>query len=394
MSTIPKNELEDFEAFLEPSFDALQFANGLLLATNDNENELDVITPTKKLRFDIDECEKRMSKIATNNYEPLVSKFTEIGSTRDIAKDQIGPQLQHLNLAFQRVKEGLMTPYEDAVKLNKSLKKIHATLNLLRGAGFFMYLAQQIEDGGSIANKKSDHTNSDSSSTSRDIIRLAKVHTQLSKLYESSNRGAVNLLSIKLIRDYQSIYISKRADLSSHCVSIISNDFTHTSTFTNTNTQLHDAIVALYTLDAKECLATIERATINKHTQTICSQLSKALQSPRNFNSTLEDVFESSENFLTKTALVLEEAKVSDNRSFLVEFLKFFDAQSLAKLYWSRLSFKFKKNVAATMARGGPIAKNLKIYHEGIKKSVTETFAKSEGSPYIMEAIDIIGGLQ
>ena len=80
MTTVEvKNELEDFEAFLEPDFQLTQFANDLLLATNGSDGpELDLLTPIKKLKFDIDECNKRMSTISANNYETLVANFTKI----------------------------------------------------------------------------------------------------------------------------------------------------------------------------------------------------------------------------------------------------------------------------------------------------------------------------
>ncbi|CAH2350217.1 conserved oligomeric Golgi complex subunit 5 [[Candida] railenensis] len=394
-------DLEDFEAFLEPSFDSLQFANGLLLATNDDEKELDLLTPMKKLQFDINECEKRMQKVSSTHYQTLVSNLKEVDTTKEVVEEQLGPQLQRLNVSFQRIQSSLMTPYEDALKLNKSLKKIHATLKLLRGAGFFMFLVQQLEE------RAPDQKETDSHSSGRkDLVRLAKVHIQLNKLYENNSKSTAsyktvnssnkdpNLLSIKIVRDYQSIHASKRADLTSQCTSIITNDVNHHSTFTYSNAQLQDALLALYILDPNECFHTIDRATISKQTQVISNQLSRALQSPRNFTAVIEEVFESSEKFLYNTNDILENARVSDSRTLLREYLLFNqEAGTLSNLYWSKLGNKFKRNVAATMARGGPIAKNLKIYHEGIKKAILERFGNSDGSAVLIDAIDLIGGI-
>lgn len=399
-----KNELDDFEAFLEPSFDSLNFANGLLLATNDEENELDLATPMKKLKFDVEECEKRMIKISSTHYESLVGNLKDIETTKADMVDQIGPQLQRLNTLFERIKAGLMTPYEDAIKLNKSLKKMHTTLNLLRGAGFFMFLVQQLEEKEPAREASTAARNNGAHSGRSDLIRAAKVHIQLSKLYEAHSKSSAgssststggNLMSIKLVRDYRSIYSLKRAELTSQCIQIITEDTTHATSFNFSNNQLHDALVALYILDPKECVQTIDRAILTKRTQLISNQLTRALQSPRNFTSVIEEISESSEIFLTKTVEVLENARVSDSTTLLKEFINIFnEEESLSKLYWRRITFKFKKNIAATMARGGPIAKNLKIYHEGINKAVKEKMSNNSDSKYLLDALDLIGGLQ
>lgn len=183
--------------------------------------------------------------------------------------------------------------------------------------------------------------------------------------------------------------------MTSQCIQIITEDTTHATSFNFSNNQLHDALVALYILDPKECVQTIDRAILTKRTQLISNQLTRALQSPRNFTSVIEEISESSEIFLTKTVEVLENARVSDSTTLLKEFINIFnEEESLSKLYWRRITFKFKKNIAATMARGGPIAKNLKIYHEGINKAVKEKMSNNSDSKYLLDALDLIGGLQ
>lgn len=388
-------ELEDFEAFLEPSFYPLQFANGLLLATNDDENELDLVTPMKKLRFDLEECERRMTKVASSNHELLVSAIKDVKTTRTLVADHFGPQLQRLNTSFERVRTGLMEPYDDAVKLHSALKRIQATLNLLRGAVYFVFLVQQLEE---VPPAVYDHTR-------HDLVRFSRAHVNLSKLYkqstdddETTTTNQANLMTIALVRDYQSIHLAKRSDLVSQCLLIINNDVAHAKSFTSANRQLQDALVALHVLDPNECLHTLERATITRQTQILCNQLSRALQAPRNFTLVLEEVNESSREFLNRLTEVLHNTYVAESQplpSKILPILALREGFKTIELwFWHRLGDKFKRNVAATMARGGPIAKNLKIYHEGINHAIETTITSTEGATTLLEAIALIGGLK
>ena len=396
-----KNELEDFEAFLETSFQPLQFANDLLLATNDkNGSELDGLTPLKKLKFDIDECDKRMASIASTNYESLMSNFSQIEKTRSLVNEQINPLVDRVNNSFERIKSGVIQPYEEALKKNNALKRIHLTLNLLRGAGYFMFLVQNlevIENFNSIAK--------DSSNLKKDIIRLAKLHIQISQLYKNEKEqdnlkiknSNANILSIKLIRDYEAIQINKQNALINEWVQSISNDFNHHISFSVTNIELQNKLIALYTLNRKEYLQIIEKS-INKHVQVSLTQLSRSLQSPRNFNAIINEVKDTSSDFLDKLENILSSCDISntsnkDNTGNLLgETISSNSINSLFDLYWPVLSYKFKKNIVATMARGGPIAKNLKIYFEGIRNSINESFKGNEEGNLLIDAINVIEG--
>ena len=400
-TTQNKNELEDFEAFLDTGFQPLQFANDLLLATNDKSgSELDGLTPLKKLKFDIDECDKRMASIASTNYESLMSNFSQIEKTKSLVNEQINPLVERVNNSFERIKSGVIQPYEEALKKNNALKRIHLTLNLLRGAGYFMFLVQQLEEIEKLNTKAEDQ-----SSSKKDIIRLAKLHVQISQLYKNEKEqnnlkiknSNANILSIKLIRDYEAIQINKQNALINEWVQSISNDFNHHISFSVNNIELRDKLIALYTLNKKEYLQIIEKS-INKHVQVSLTQLSRSLQSPRNFNAIINEVKDTSSDFLNKLENILSSCHISNTNyqdnagNLLDETISNNSIKSLFDLYWPVLSYKFKKNIVATMARGGPIAKNLKIYFEGIRNSINENFKGTKEGNLLIDAIDVIEG--
>ncbi|KGU16447.1 hypothetical protein MEY_00846 [Candida albicans 19F] len=380
----PTNELEDFEAFLETNFDPQQFANELLLATNGQENpHLDLVAPIKKLKFDIQECDKRIEKISSSNYSSLISNFQKIAEYQKILTTQINPNLERINAPFKRIKQEVVEPFDEAMKLNKALKRIHLTLELLRGTSFFIFIIQQIEELTSVSNE-------------RDLVRLAKLHIQINQMYQdaTSEKGAeVSVLSVKLIRDYQSIAISKRSNFLSQCINVVSGDFNHPSTLERKNQKLHSHLSALYILDSSEFFNVFDRSTITRKVQSASAQLSRALQSPRNFTAILTEVKEESSEYFTKLSDILSDWKSEsddDKLTFLEIVLKYYKSESLTELFWTKLNQKFKKSIVAAMARGGPIAKNLKIYSQGLKTSVSETFKSEEERNMLLDSLSMI----
>ncbi|CAX45122.1 oligomeric Golgi complex subunit, putative [Candida dubliniensis CD36] len=378
------NELEDFEAFLETNFEPQQFANELLLATNGQENpHLDLVTPIKKLKFDIQECDKRIEKISSSNYSSLISNFQKITEYQKILTSQVNPSLERINVPFKRIKQEVVEPFDEAMKLNKALKRIHLTLELLRTTSFFVFIIQQIEELTSVSNE-------------RDLVRLAKLHIQINKMYQdaTNEKGAeINVLSVKLIRDYQSIAISKKSSMLSQCIDVVSGDFRHPSTLERKNSKLHSHLSALYLLNRDEFFNVFDRSTITRKVQSASAQLSRALQSPRNFTAIITEVKEESSEYFTKLSDILSDWKSEnddDKGTFLEIVLNYYKSQSLTELFWSKLNQKFKKSIVAAMARGGPIAKNLKIYYSGLKASVSETFKSEEERSMLLDSLSMI----
>ncbi|RCK63612.1 Conserved oligomeric Golgi complex subunit 5 [Candida viswanathii] len=380
----PVNELDDFEAFLEPDFKAEQFANELLVATNGQDNpELDLTTPIKKLTFDIDECDKRIAKISSSNYESLIANFQQIAECKQILTTRLNPSLDRVNAPFQRIKKEVIEPYDEAVKLNNALKRIHLTLELLRNTSFFIFIIQQVEELTSSLNDK-------------DLVRLAKLHIQIKQLYENASQekgNEVNVLSIKILRDYQSNAVTRRTSLIKQCSSVISGDFNHLSTLGYKNQKLRANLSALYILDRAEFFDVFDRSTIARQVLSGTAQLTRALQSPRNFTAIMSEVKEASSEYFGKLTDVLGNWSTGtddENTTLLSVVLDKYGVESLLLLFWVQLNQKFKKNIVASMARGGPIAKNLRVYSKGISASVLEMFKSEKERELLLDSLAMI----
>ncbi|KAI5951144.1 COG5 [Candida jiufengensis] len=382
------NELEDFEAYLEPDFNSTNFANSLLIASNGNENqELDLQTPIKKLKYDLIELDKRIKNISSTNYEALVKNFVQINQYQSIQEQQINPNLTTINKQFDKIKKEVIEPYDEAQKLTNALKKLHQTLELLRNASFFIFIIQQLEDLPIISNDNND----------KDLVKASKLYIQLSKLYDNSKRDLRenNIMSIKLIRDYEATATTRKQSLISNCCITISNEFGRVVNINYKNQKLFNNLQALYILNKSEFFTNFDKSTIQKQLSISNNQLSKALQSPRNFTSIINEIKQNNDTYFQNLDEILQKWQFNttedQNEKLITIISNYYDCESLTLMFWQKLSNLFKRNIVATMARGGPTAKNLKVYSQGLKNSVTESFKdNNDVKELFLEALSMI----
>lgn len=372
-------DLEDFESFLDPDFDAIKFSNGLVCATNEADtDELDIATSVKKLKFDIQDCDKRMTQIASANYEPLVAICSQVGSTKKYASETLQPLVERVVGSFDKIKSGILVPYLEAVELNQAIRRLHHTLDLLRRTSYFLFLIQQFDEA--------EHDDNG------DDVRRAKLYSQLDQLYENEKEyGGKNdlpsVLSVKLVREYRPTFTASKVAFTSASHQKIIEEFNHQTAFTHANKKLVSKIAALYILDPKSAFLAVESGAFNRLTLASIGLLTRSLQSPRNFTSIANEVLSTADTFLDRITKVL--ASVRGEADFVQSFLASVNKDSVQALYWDQVVLGFKRSVASTMARGGPIAKNLRLYHGGIREAVKTTFAESVAEQ-LNEAVDLI----
>ncbi|QBM85515.1 Golgi transport complex subunit 5 [Metschnikowia aff. pulcherrima] len=388
-------DLDDFEAFLEDGFDPIQFAASLLQATNVvDDNELDLATPLKKLQFDVNACNKRLDSLASTHHEQLLSNLDKVDTNRKLMNEVINPSTARLNRAFDRIDKDVITPYKEAVKLNEALLKIHQTSTLLRGSSFFLAFLQQLHDSEKALQLADDN---------REVVRLAKTYKQISNFISSkekvSNDAADDMLSLKLVRDYKPLFQVETTEFMADLSLKISNDMGHHSSFNANNKALQNNLLALYVLDSLELVSAIDKGAIAKSIQIALAQLTRSLQSPRTLASAFTEVKQTSANFCATLSSLFsscEISRVDDGMpektllDVLLLSLSETKGASVEEMYWSKLAFKFKKSVAATMARGGPVARNLRSQYTSMIESADSTL---DGHPahLIKDALSLVG---
>lgn len=349
--------LEELESYTAQPFNPISVSRDLIRDVNGtNPTELDIITPAKKVQFDMVEADKRLMATTGSNHEKLIANFTKLEHSKKVLTDTINPNVDRINSSFLRIHNNVTTPYNDAVKLNSALKRIHNTLDLLRRASHFIHLIQQIQ--------------------SSEGVKLARLLSQLSALYRSLDS---TLLTLRLIRDYQPILTNKCFELQQNDTNVIMG-----SRFEESSQELQVSLQLLFHLNETEFYAVVDKATISKQIQTTSAQLTRALQLPRNFTLVVSEIYENSKSYFPLVETVLQKA------GLLEQFLQHEKCTLLFESYWERLGLRFRKSIAATMARGGPIAKNLRVYKNGILNLVTEIFPEGRIRDIVMEGVNLI----
>ncbi|KAF3986566.1 hypothetical protein FT663_04836 [Candidozyma haemuli var. vulneris] len=371
--------IEDFEAFLEDSFEPTKFAGSLLLATNvADDSELDLATPIKKLQFDANECETRIEQLARSHTAELVDSFTKIESTKNIMGSTVTPSVERVKKSYARIQREIVDPYKEATELNEALKKIHATSTLLRGAGFLILFIQQLQD---------------CEAAGSDPVRMARLYGLMEKFYKgrllSNSTDFGDVFSLKFVKEYRAVYQARSVEFLSSLSEKISNDIAHHNSFKESNDALRSNISALHILNSKELFSVLDKGALSKSVQIASTQLSRALQSPRSFGSALGDTKQFASSFVSTLEALLRACHGSDEKSLYTEFVEYLSAPSLEKVYWERLVLKFKRNIATTMARGGPIAKSLVTNYSNMASSVKSMF-EPEIANLLQDAIVII----
>lgn len=381
--------LNDFETFIRSNFDRVQVLARLIQSTNVlDDTELDLETSAKKLQFDSKECNKRINTITATNHNELVSNISTVGTFSDSVLQNIVPQANRIEAVYQKINNEVVRPYEEAAKLQGALKMIHSTLALLRGSGFFLLFVRQLQEC-----EKSYEASEDL----KDALRLAKLMTQLQKLYSegvfASNNG-VDLTSLEIVRSYRHIIQSKATNFVSALKTKVSYELGHHTSFHSSNMALQNNLLALYELD-QEQLFTIIMEVFLKSIQVSLSLLSRSLQSQRSLLVNFADTKQSASSFVNTMTDLLQNSNITNDRSggSLLEkyatHLKMSQDGFVADYYWSKMAQLYKKNILTTLAKGGPIARNLQNNRAQILEAVQSAFDEP-GRSYLMDALSIL----
>lgn len=384
-------DIKDLETFAKPNFDSVQALSKLLQGTNVlDDTELDLETSAKKLQFDAKECKSRMKLITTKNYDQLIENVSSVSTYSESVLKRIVPLATRIELAYQRINKELVCPYDEAAKLQASLKMVHSTLSLLRGAGYFLLFVQQVQES------EDQYQNSDDP---KSVLRLTRLLKKLLLIYSNEVvwvGSGVSITSLDLLRGYRAIAYAKAEDFILDLNTKVAHGLGHHTSFNASNLSLQNSLLALYEMDLKLFISQIEEV-IFKSNQIALVLLSRTLQSQRNLDMTFGDVKSTASSFIKTMSDLLLTCKFNKpehdaQENLLQEFEEYLvskDNASISDLYWSRLSRSYKKNILATLAKGGPIARNLQSNQPQMTQTVKAIFDNPE-QDYLLESLSIL----
>lgn len=381
-----KSDYVDYEVYLEDSFSPIAFANSLVQATNDlHDLDVDLETPSKRLKYDLDEVEQRITNLTSSKYQDLITQAVSAGA---VAKTlpPLRTSLEHVNSSYAKLQRDILTPYYNAQKLYTALKRLHSTSGLLRALTWYLYLARQLATLlKPIGNPSTVPENPRSARVANldiisatDLLQAAQTVSEI----RSQIKSEPGLRSLHVIRTHESSLGKIEQKLIHHCQNIIkfytnnpksfesdgssivrtsspslsgSTNNTHSGipVGLDYNTLVTHACYSLFLLKPEALASSIQKyhvAQVGASVNEIVRSLSSLNMSMIRFNSAMSSSSERAKSIATLNKLLKSFDKpmtaVSENELKLVEtdltlwdfVSSSLDVMSLSNVYWKDLA--------------------------------------------------------
>jgi hypothetical protein len=197
----------DYETFLSPTFSPSQFANTLVLTTNNaSDTPLDLSTPLSRVLFDAQEINTHIDNLTTKSALPLLSHTQEQTESSQRIVKEIDEQVRSLNDGYKRLEKEVTVRYETAEEVRAVAGRLWETVRLGRSVGRALQLGRQLEiqlaevgGTGSVVKsqvQKEDH---------RALVRCSNTLLSIRELFSKSGPGeeGAGLEKVDVVRTLQ-----------------------------------------------------------------------------------------------------------------------------------------------------------------------------------------------
>jgi hypothetical protein len=400
----------DYEAFLDPTFSPISFANKLVLATNDpSDTPLDLDTPLSKVLFDVQEIDTHIDNLTTKSALPLLQYTTTRAEASQHILDEVEDQVSSLAEAYKSLSKEVIERYEAAEQVRLVAQRLTQTVRLARGVSRTLLLGRQLEVqmaefNGSQVGKKTDY---------RAMVRAAHTLASLRSLLSSTDPGqegyglgsvsVVSTLKSSLLVPTDKVLISRAQQIvrefsvSSLLSSKISNQVTGAPpTFTQNEemkSRATSALLVLYLLTpfTPGSRPVLEEALVirvlQEYLQTALKSslaaLSRSLATIPTLDRTLLELSARCQNIVALELLLgtinipdhpaLEadqDQQPSPTTNFLQPLLQSLDTSSLPSFFWRSLASALSPRVQEILNKGGVSARTLRASKDKVRDSI------------------------
>lgn len=400
----------DFEAFLEPQFNPSDFANSLVLATNNpSDTALDLSTPLSRVLFDIQEIDTHIHTLTTKSAIPLLAYTKDQAEAGQQIVTEIETQVASLKDGYQRLEQEVVRRYEAAEEARLGAERLWQTVRIGRAVGRCLLLARQLDAqmaemmGNEKAAGKEDH---------KAMIRASRTLFIIRALIAASGPGQEDehLAQIDIVSNLQSsLLTTSDATLRARSQQIIREfsmtSLSATSTATSTYAQSEEmksrttsALLTLYTISPQLLLSALHSYLRTSLTSSLAS-IARALASIPTLDRTLLEVSARCQNIGALETLldsvkpperadldfqnVSREASVKEREpiNLLEPLLVALDTSSLPSYFWRSLAEGLAARVADLMSRGGAAARTLKAQREKVRDAIRDCVLRGSQGP-------------
>jgi len=404
----------DYEAFIDPTFSPISFANKLVLATNDpSESNQDLSTPLSKVLFDVQEIDTHIDTLTTKSALPLLEYTQTRANASQAILDEVQDQVSCLTEAYQLLQKEVVDRYEAAEKTRLQAERLCQTVRLARAVSRGLMLGRQLElqmneYTGSSTKKGPDH---------RAMVRCANTMASVKGLLQSSKPGeeghgldrvnVINTLKTGLLQPAEKTLLSKAqqtvrefsmSSLMSPNASGSSSQPTGVApTFSQneeTKSKVTSAMLTLYllspftpnsALSAYEPTLAIESAQEYLQTalKSSLAALSRSLATLPTLDRTLSELSARCQNIIALENLLSTISppahpgfETSESQSevlpknFLDPLLASLDTSSLPSYFWRSLASNLSPRVQEILNKGGVSARTLRANKDRVREAI------------------------
>jgi hypothetical protein len=406
----------DYETFLSPTFSPSQFANTLVLTTNNaSDTPLDLSTPLSRVLFDAQEINTHIDTLTTKSALPLLSHTQEqTTSSQNIVKE-IESQVQSLNDGYKRLEKEVLVRYETADEVRAVAERLWETVRLGRSVGRCLQLGRQLEiqvaeigrsgNAGRGAGQKEDHGA---------LVRCSYTLLSLRELFGKNGVGeeGAGLDRVDVVRTLRSSIISpaERAVLSKSQQVVREFSMSNVSSGPNTTTYAQTTDTKSRTTSALQSLyllSTVPHPTSKKErwepdlligalqdylrtslTSSLAS-LARSLAALPTLDRTLLEVSARCQNLLALESLLSSTtapahpllSSTLPPKNFLEPLLQSLETGSLASYFWRTLAGGLSPKVVDIINRGGVAARTLRSNKKSVGDAVRECVVRGCQAP-------------
>jgi hypothetical protein len=414
----------DYELFLDPDFSSPDFANTLVLSTNNpTDTPLDLSTPLSRVLFDIQEVDSHIHTLTAASALPLLSHTQTQTTASSRINTELTSQVGSLNDSYKRLEKEIIGRYEAAEEVQRVSERLWQTVRLGRAVGRALQLGRQLEvqmaelSGSSTSTAKDPKVREDY----RAMVRASNTILTLRQLFEASAPGeegeslsrvaAVQALRNDLIMPSERL-IRNRAlqTVREFSMSTLSGNTTYAQT-EDTKSRTTSAVLTLYLLSpvlktgrtfVPELMVSSLQEYLKTSITSSLASLVRALGTLPTLDRTLLEISARCQNIVA-LSLLLDSIKppphplISQNvtaaataaetpviimpTNLLHPVLASLETGSLPSYFWRTLASNLSPRVQDLMNKGGVQARTLRSKKTEVRDSIRECVVRGSQPP-------------
>lgn len=253
--------MDDYDVYLDAEFDPIKFANSLVVSTTaSTDKNVDLEVPQRKVGYDAAEVDQAVLDVAKLHHKELLACAQQSSSVKSHLSG-VKSGLNHVSLSYNRLVRDVVRPYQQAHQLYTSLKRLHATSNLLNNLVWYLHLARQLD---ALQSQSIKGGPGDAEALYRAQLALDEIHSQI--------RAHPVLCSVQIVRAHSASLKHVREQIVARAIHYI-----NTFSLVGPDATLRYALLCLAHDSDKRVLANATQAYCQTQTNITVSQLAKAL---------------------------------------------------------------------------------------------------------------------